>query len=72
MFRRAIFSDETEPRCSYCEHGTPTSDDKAVLCRRLGVVPTYSSCRHFSYDPIMRVPMPSAPRGNYTEEDFSL
>lgn len=62
-----------EPRCIYCLHGIPLSDEVRVVCRRMGVVDGTQSCRAFTYDPMRRVPpRPAVLRGQFTAADFSL
>ena len=67
-----IFRKDIEPRCAYCRHGTPLEYGK-MACRRKGIVDNSYHCRHFTYDPIMRVPPKHIVLKNqFTEEDFSL
>lgn len=67
-FRRDI-----EPRCAYCAHGSALSE-REVACSRRGVVDAADHCRHFSYDPLRRVPPrpASLDPAAHTPEDFSL
>lgn len=44
--------------CVYCENATPLHDRDFMLCHRKGVVSSGFVCRHFSYDPLKRVPAP--------------
>ncbi len=56
MFKKSYYGSKISPACAYCLYGTPAADPKMVLCRQKGVVSPYYSCRHFCYDPLMRVP----------------
>lgn len=56
MFKKVYYGSKIAPACAYCLHGNPASDPKMVLCKLKGVVSPYYSCRHFKYDPLMRVP----------------
>ena len=62
------------PRCcKYCENGSLSFDESAVLCEKKGVVDLEDYCKHFVYDPLKRVPMETeSPFGSFTMEDFSL
>lgn len=69
----ALFRKNIEPRCAYCEKGSPI-DDEQVACRKRGVVSCDDHCSSFVYDPFKRVP----PRPvlldteKMSEEDFAL
>jgi len=70
MFR--FFRKDIEKRCAYCRSGCVISDGQ-VVCSRRGVVDPADHCRHFSYDPLKRVPpRPASLSDKYTSEDFSL
>ena len=47
--------------CAYCEKAAPLQDGDHMLCGRFGVVCGGHSCRHFSYDPLKRIPVPRKP-----------
>lgn len=49
---------EIDRVCHYCENASPLQDKDYMLCSRLGVVGGGHSCRHFSYDPLKRIPAP--------------
>ena len=70
--KRKLYGNNIQPSCEHCANGKRSSDGKAVLCTRRGVMPLYHSCRHFEYDPLKRVPLrqPAIPR--YEEEDFAI
>ena len=70
MFR--FFRKDIEKHCAYCKCGSVISDGK-VICSRRGVVDSADHCRHFSYDPLKRVPpRPATLSGKHSAEDFSL
>ena len=54
-----LFQKNIEPRCTYCQRGTPLDEEK-ILCTKQGVVAPGGSCRSFKYDPLKRVPPPGA------------
>ena len=72
LFRTRIFNPKIEPCCAYCEHGTATKDGQSILCRRRGVMLPSSSCRRFTYDPLLRIPYRQPKLPEYDAEDFSL
>ncbi len=73
MSLKKLLRKNIEPRCIYCEHGTPMADGERVLCRRKGVLNGSAHCSAFRYDPLRRVPpKPAAIRGHFTDADFSL
>ncbi len=68
LFRKKI------PRaCSYCQHATKMNEEQ-ILCVKRGVVPVYSSCRKFTYDPCKRFPPRAKPLdfSKYKDDDFKL
>lgn len=70
MFR--FFRKDIEKRCAYCKSGSVISDGQ-VVCSRRGVVDAADHCRHFSYDPLKRVPpRPASLREGHDAEDFSI
>ena len=70
MFR--FFRKDIEKRCAYCRSGCVISDWQDVFSL-LGVVDPADHCRHFSYDPLKRVPpRPATLSGKHSAEDFSL
>ncbi len=68
-----LFRKKLPRSCSYCEYATKINDEE-VLCIKRGVMPIYSSCRKFYYDPCKRIP-PKAKKPDfeqYSSEDFKL
>ena len=72
MFKPKLFGVNIEPRCAYCEHGTLSRDNEAVLCGKRGVVTPDYSCRKFIYDPISRIPKMQPPLMHFEKSDFEL
>ena len=68
-----LFEKDMEPRCAYCQRGTPL-DGETVMCPKRGVVSAAGSCRSFRYDPLKRVPPKplSVDFSHLKEEDFVL
>jgi len=58
---KAKRSRELDKACAYCENASVLHDRDFMLCSERGVVSAGYSCRHFSYDPLKRVPMPRRP-----------
>ncbi len=50
-----IFRKNVDPACAYCRHSAPAEEDSCI-CVKKGIVSLWDSCRHFSYDPLRRVP----------------
>ena len=47
--------------CFYCAHSTRSLSDKEnVLCKKRGLVSGGSCCRHYKYNPLLRVPHAAA------------
>lgn len=68
-----LFTKKIEPRCAYCQRGTPIHETQ-VLCLKKGVVSLDDACRHFRYDPLKRIPPrpPSPDFSRLKDEDFIL
>jgi hypothetical protein len=67
-----LFRAKIEPCCAYCAHSTPLEQEE-MGCLRRGIVPMWSHCRRFKYDPFKRVPpRPARLRTDYEEKDFQL
>jgi hypothetical protein len=68
-----LFRKDIEPRCSYCSHGKKLGENE-LTCRHRGITSPGSSCRHFKYDPLKRIP-PKPVRlitKGLSDEDFKL
>ena len=68
-----LFAKDMDPRCAYCQRGTPLEGGK-VMCVKKGIVAAAGSCRRFRYDPLKRVPpKPMTARfDQLRDEDFVL
>ena len=67
-----LFGNYIDPMCRYCSQGCLTQDGVQVLCKRHGIVAPDFKCRHYLYDPLLRVPKRPVPMPVFTEEDFTL
>ena len=72
-----LFDKHIEPRCSYCQWGTPLDldlDEGQIVCVKKGIVACTGSCRRFRYDPLKRTPpKPLAVSFKHLkDEDFTL
>ena len=45
--RRKLYGNNIPATCEHCLHGRRSSDHKAVLCSKKGVMPLYHHCRKF-------------------------
>ena len=70
--RRKLYGNSIQPSCEHCAHGRRSSDGKAVLCTRRGVMPLYHHCRKFLYDPLKRIPFRQPTLQAFRQEDFRL
>lgn len=70
--RRKLYGNSIQPCCEYCAHGRKSSDGKAVLCTKRGVMPLYHHCRKYLYDPLKRIPFRQPAIGKYSEEEFRI
>ncbi len=66
-----VFRQDIEPKCSYCLHGKPL-DEEHMSCLRNGIVSCGYKCRHFTYDPLKRVPSRPVSIKILPDELFSL
>ena len=68
----ALFRENMEPRCIYCEKSVQLEEHR-VGCPRYGVVSDRFSCRQFVYDPFKRMPPKPVKLGRqYSDNDFSI
>ena len=67
--KKDLFGQNIDPSCAYCENYIFEKD--AAYCRK-GKEIKNGKCRHFRYDPLMRVPTANAPLNSYSAEDFKL
>lgn len=69
-----LFGERIQPACRYCEQAYPAGpgSEALLLCARKGIVKEDFACRHFRYDPLMRVPRRPLELAEYKAEDFAL
>jgi len=70
--RRKLYGNNIDPSCEFCVHGRRSSDGKAILCPKKGVMPLYHHCRKFVYDPLKRMPKRPPDISKYQESDFEI
>ena len=72
MPKNELFGKHIDPACCYCEHSTPTGNERVLTCRYKGKVAPGTSCRRFCYDPLRRVPTRQVFLPSYGSEEFKL
>lgn len=70
--KQSFFNKKIQPACAYCIHGQKSCDDSCILCVKKGIMQPDSHCRHFSYDPLNRVPQKKPELPTFSAEEFSL
>lgn len=68
-----LFRKKLDRYCTYCQFAGKIGEN-TMICKKYGVVPADHHCRHFRYDPLMRVPgRPKAKQfEQFRDEDFRL
>ncbi|MGN0448566.1 MAG: hypothetical protein ACI4GC_08480 [Acutalibacteraceae bacterium] len=59
-------------KCANCHFGRTPEDKEVVLCEKKGIMSPESSCRHYEYDPLRRVPAKPLLQNDFKAEDFEL
>lgn len=72
MKNKRYVSPEYPKECRLCEYGRMSFDGQIVLCMKRGPVEPDSVCRKYTYDPLKRVPRPTAGLQAYSKENFRL
>lgn len=72
QMRRKLYGNSIQATCEHCLYGRRSSDGKAILCPKKGVMPLYHHCRKFSYDPLKRVPFKQPELQKFTADDFKI
>ena len=69
----SLFDKKIDPRCGYCQWGTPLNE-KQMMCVKKGIVACTGACWRFRYDPLKRTPPKplAASFAHLKDEDFSL
>ncbi|MDD3693080.1 MAG: hypothetical protein PHX02_04165 [Oscillospiraceae bacterium] len=70
--RRKLYGNYIESTCEYCLYGRKSSDGKAILCPKKGVMPLYHYCRKYVYDPLKRVPARQPKIKMFDENEFKI
>ena len=70
--RKKLFGNSVPPCCSYCQFGKLASDQKMILCPRIGVVSPYYHCKKYRYNPLKRIPRRPPVLPHFSPEDFIL
>jgi hypothetical protein len=68
-----LYDTDRTPACCICRYGKSAPGGDGVLCVKKGIMMPDSSCRHFRYDPLKRVPQrrPDA-ESSFDPEDFKI
>ncbi len=69
---KTVFNKDITPACRYCSHGTVLSYSNEIICERRGVTAPSDFCRHYSYDPLKRIPTKPMIKKNYNKKDFLI
>ena len=69
---KSLFGNNIDPACTYCQYGSPSSDEQMVLCSKKGVVSPYYSCSKFVYCPTKRIPKHTPKFPDFSPEEFKL
>lgn len=67
--KKNLFGQNIPASCIYCEFYN--LGNEVSYCQK-GKQMKNDKCRHFKYDPLMRVPKVTVFRSNYSAEDFKL
>ena len=71
--RKKLFNEyEIIKICFNCVYGCEMADGEKILCEKSGIRNPDSTCRHFKYDPLCRIPQRAPELSEYSEEDFAL
>ena len=69
---RKLYGNNIQATCEYCMYGRRSSDGKAILCPKKGVMPLYHHCRKYIYDPLRRIPSVQPVLEKLSKEDFDI
>ena len=67
----ALFGNRITPACEYCEFAAASALKGFRICSKKGTVHITFSCRHYRYDPLMRVPRRPLELDRFEVPDFS-
>jgi len=66
-----LFGKRIKPACSYCEYAYPING-VLWMCSKKGISCADEPCRHYRYDPLMRVPLRPLELEQFNADDFSI
>ena len=69
--RKKLFGNNIEPNCEYCIHSS-TEEENTFFCKKWKHAQRPKKCKHFSYDPLKRVPRQLPPLPQVDPEDFTI
>ena len=69
---KGLYNKSVEKACTHCANGKLSADGSDVLCEKKGVMLKTSSCKHYKYDALKRVPKPRPKIQPHTIEEFKL
>ncbi|MDD2417713.1 MAG: hypothetical protein PHR24_05840 [Oscillospiraceae bacterium] len=72
IMHRKLYGNNVQATCEYCMYGRRSSDGKAILCPKRGVMPLYHHCRKYIYDPLRRIPSVQPVLEKLSKEDFDI
>lgn len=72
MKQKIIDEKKYPKKCANCFYGRMPLDGVSVLCEKKGVVDPETSCRHYKYDPLKRIPPKPMQTLIFRAEDFDL
>ncbi len=72
MKQKMINKKKYTASCSNCLYGRTPKDKTVVLCSRKGIVEADSTCRHYKYDPLKRIPNRIVIQNDFKKEDFEI
>lgn len=71
--KKALFGNNINPACEYCELGKKTKDGKMVLCEKTRCLSLLIILAENSkYDPLLRIPKRMPRPQKMTDEDFKI
>ena len=72
MAPNGLFGNRIPPACQYCEFASPAGNDQFRACSKKGIVRANFYCRHYRYDPILRIPRRPLELETFDLEEFTL
>lgn len=72
MGDNSLFGKNIAPACEYCEFAFTAGREGFRACVKKGVVPVDFHCRHYRYDPILRIPRRPLEIDAFDDGEFTL